>query len=340
MAHPESEVLSLACRLLPGASLLRATPCAGGRNSRVYRLDMAGGVSHILKRYPRRQDDPRDRLGTEWRALRFLREHGLRRVPEPIAMDARAGAAIYSFIPGQTPAPVEAALEAAAPMRDFAVALWPLRQAALAAGMPPASEACFTVEAIGAQVERRCARITDACAAHAARQGSAIAELCRTVGGLMADRVLPEARQALRAAGERLDLREPLPEDQRIPSPSDFGFHNAVRAASGDVHFIDFEYFGMDDPAKLLADVCWHPGMSLSRAQRRWFMEQILLKIGQEADAPRLAERLDGVLPLWRCKWVCILFNCLLAREVPAPLLTEQLTRARALLECDVPRFA
>lgn len=39
-----------------------------------------------------------------------------------------------------------------------------------------------------------------------------------------------------------------------IISPSDFGLHNAIRNNNGQLSFFDFEYAGMDDPAKTLSD--------------------------------------------------------------------------------------
>ena len=48
-----------------------------------------------------------------------------------------------------------------------------------------------------------------------------------------------------------------------ILSPSDFGFHNAIKN-NKKLIFIDFEYFGWDDPVKLTADFLWHPSINLN----------------------------------------------------------------------------
>jgi len=44
-----------------------------------------------------------------------------------------------------------------------------------------------------------------------------------------------------------------IDQDKCCVSPSDFGFHNAIRTASG-TRFIDFEFAGWDDPVKALVD--------------------------------------------------------------------------------------
>ena len=44
-------------------------------------------------------------------------------------------------------------------------------------------------------------------------------------------------------------------------SPSDFGFHNALATPGGRLVFIDFEYAGWDDPAKLANDFFCQPAV-------------------------------------------------------------------------------
>ena len=50
-----------------------------------------------------------------------------------------------------------------------------------------------------------------------------------------------------------LTIANHLLAEDRIISPSDFGFHNAIKSETG-IKFIDFEFSGMDDPSKLLID--------------------------------------------------------------------------------------
>src|SRR4029077_9202981 len=56
-----------------------------------------------------------------------------------------------------------------------------------------------------------------------------------------------------RAAGRGIAIDARLPDEAVILSPSDFGFHNAL-VDGGRVGFVDFEYAGRDDPAKLIGD--------------------------------------------------------------------------------------
>ena len=91
----------------------------------------------------------------------------------------------------------------------------------------------------------------------------------------------------------------------QVLSPSDFGFHNAILEESDDLVFLDFEYFGLDDPVKLMADFVWHPGMKLSNSQKRdWIKGAFGI-----FDAPGLTKRFKSAWPLYGLRWSLIVLN-------------------------------
>ena len=95
-------------------------------------------------------------------------------------------------------------------------------------------------------------------------------------------------------------------------SPSDFGFHNALRKIDGSLVWLDFEYFGWDDPAKLICDFLFHPGFNLTEKQsRQWLQgcQQIFIADSQ------LSERLYYSLPLYGLRWCLIILNVFLRNE-------------------------
>ena len=73
-----------------------------------------------------------------------------------------------------------------------------------------------------------------------------------------------------------IDPAADLPIAQRTLSPSDFGFHNALKRPDGRLAFLDLEYFGWDDPAKTIADFLLHPGMELSLPLRTHFLHRAI----------------------------------------------------------------
>ena len=112
------------------------------------------------------------------------------------------------------------------------------------------------------------------------------------------------AKAKILAAG--LDFTADLPQEWRSLVPSDFGFHNSLRRKDGSLAFVDFEYFGWDDPVKLSADILLHPGRTLAAPQRQRFRRAACELYGAD---PSFAERLDAYLPLYGLRWVLILLN-------------------------------
>ena len=86
-----------------------------------------------------------------------------------------------------------------------------------------------------------------------------------------------------------------MPHEWRSLVPSDFGFHNSLRRPDGSLAFVDFEYFGWDDPVKLTADILLHPGRPLAAPQRRRFRAAAARLYG----ATRCSRR--GLRPICRC---------------------------------------
>jgi hypothetical protein len=89
----------------------------------------------------------------------------------------------------------------------------------------------------------------------------------------------------------------------RCVSPSDFGFHNAIRTPQG-IKFFDFEFAGWDDPAKAVADFDLQPKVSLKLRSRA--LSKALPQWGKG-----LAERYDVLFPILQLKWTCIILAVL-----------------------------
>jgi hypothetical protein len=137
-------LLALAHQLTEQAGFGRAralSRLAGGKNNQVYRVDTEGGVPLVLKRYFSDPRDGRDRLSAEWNFLERTWRDGVRAVPQPLAKDAGAQAALYGFVAGRKldAGELEARhIDAAA---DFILAVNAKRHAC----RPAASDACFSV---------------------------------------------------------------------------------------------------------------------------------------------------------------------------------------------------
>jgi hypothetical protein len=282
------DLSSLTSDLL-GKSVESVERVRAGRNSRVFRLKADDSIQYVCKLY-----FGIDRLRTEFSGLTFLWDNGERAVPRPLVADEGVACAIYEHIDGS---PVLRSTEES-DIEQAVAFLMRLRSYADRDGsdlLPPAAEACFSVEAIITNIRSRLSRLTEVQDEH---------QLLRSY---LQDEFAPalmEMENSLDAGG--LALNTELERQERTLSSSDFGFHNAIRRPDGEIAFVDFEYFGWDDPAKLMSDFMLHPAMQLSDVLKKRFFEGTVAcfqKFGP------VARRLQNVYPLFALKWCMILLN-------------------------------
>jgi Phosphotransferase enzyme family len=327
------EVTQVLQEVFPDLAISQATLLAGRGNSRVYRLSSSGQArQYALKIYPDRQLDARPRLETERTACQLLSASRYP-VPAPVASDPQLGWGVFEWVEALPASPVSPAFVTQS--LAFVKRLYRDRTAwRQNSQIPAASEACLSGAELLHQIQQRLGRLT----LGAAPQDATLATFLTDDFGPVLAHAADQARQKF---GDTFGLA--LPPCWQCPSPSDFGHHNALQASDGRWHFIDFEYFGWDDPVKLVADAYWHPGMGLGpELQEQWLTACRDLF----ADDPGFAERLAAYLPLHGLKWCLVLLNAYLplgvaqrshAQANPAQNLSDykadQLLRARVLLD-------
>ncbi len=302
-AEPQTEEswLPLASHLAERAGYGRAqelSRLAGGKNNQVYRVETDAGRPRVLKRYFTDPRDPRDRLRAEWDFLQHAWSRGIRCVPEPLACDAAAHAGLYGFVEGRKLLASElkaAHIDAAI---DFVLAVNERPRAALA----PGSEACFTLAEHISTVERRVARLAtiDPETPHA-----------KEAQTFVSMRLLPtwhavKLNLATAAQATGIAMDQALASDDRCLSPSDFGFHNALIDDAGRLTFLDFEYAGSDDPAKLVSDFFCQPEVPVPLIYHAPFIARVAEGFGLDEKG---RARCRMLLDAYRIKWTCIILN-------------------------------
>ena len=293
-----SEFVGLSISGLSLGDIVASTPLRGGGNNRVFKLELRDGSLRVLKFYFRHPGDARDRLQAEFGALQFLWDEGVRSIPQPLGADRERGAALYGFIQG-VPFSGQAVAADIDQALAFAKCLRALVDSPAAAGLPHASEAYFRWVDVRESIDRRYHRLVAAASAGALPEfvsflQAELTPFAQEVGAWVAARI-----SAAAAARE-------LPIQSRTLSPSDFGFHNAIRGLDGQWVFQDFEYFGWDDPSKLIVDFMLHPGMGLTPDMQSRFCQGALEIFRTDGE---LAGRVAIAYPQYGLKWCMILLN-------------------------------
>jgi hypothetical protein len=272
---------------LCGNCVLSLRPAKSGANSRIFQVDTAAG-RFALKSYPARADDPRNRAGVEWKALHFLRRHCGDLVPAPIARDEAGQFLLMEWIDGGPVAGHRP--EDVSHAADFISRIFAASSDREAAAFPPASEACLSAGMIVEQIEGRLPPLLD----------------CDpSIDAFLTAHFRPALAAAKEKLADEVSMRTSVEAKLRRLIPADFGFHNAIRASTG-LRYIDFDYFGWDDPVKLIADFMLHPAMTLSGEDRCQFADGMATALAEDTD---WRARLQRHLPLYALRWVLIVFN-------------------------------
>jgi hypothetical protein len=303
----DAQAAIIAERLLP-QNRLSLQRLSGGGNNRLYRLrDTDTTEEYALKLYAPPGADRADaagRLRREINGLAFLSQRLPGCVPAAIGADEQELAAIYQWISGERTAQTDPAQRPSAwieMMSLFVTALSHLSQRpdARRSIRDTAREACLSSDSLLQQIKRRVVAL------QALPQEAALQDLLSAHFVPILATASQRLQDAYAISGRPMTAE--IPQHQQILSPSDFGLHNALVRADGSLVFIDFEYFGWDDPVKLLADVVWHPGMHFSSIERRAFTQHCLDHLAQ-AD-PDLVGRYLAQLPLYGLRWAAIQLN-------------------------------
>jgi hypothetical protein len=289
-------VAAIAARL-SCAPVSAVTQVLGGGNNRIFRIEGAAGSTFALKVYFAQDGGGSKRLRAEFNGLEFLWRNGVRRIPQPIAHDAQNDCALYTWVDGTAvgeprPADVDAAL-------DFMGVLKKVSLDPAAPSLGPAREACLSASELVSQIRLRRERLDRPAQTDAGLSKFLFTEF---------DEALVVLVEAVRRsyASRAADISSDLARASQTLSPSDFGFHNALRQEDGSLVFLDFEYFGWDDPVKLASDFLLHPAMHLTDELRERFSDGVDRMYGGDLG---FTQRLDALFALYGLRWAMIALN-------------------------------
>lgn len=332
------DIVGVAQDVFPILNVKMASLVKGRGNSRIYKLTAVNDTSYALKIYPDRQLDSRQRLETEYTSCQYLVESGFP-VMKAYTINENLNWAIYGWLSGHTIDSVDNEFIDSAV--GFIKALYTESRGCHDKDrFAEASEACLSGKTIVQQINTRLDRLkkTDSLELNdfLQKEFSPIFEMLTI-----------KAREKV---ADVFDSR--LTRELQMMSPSDFGSHNAVKEDSGRIMFFDFEYFGWDDPVKLISDFYWHPGMNLSQELKAKWLNSVKDIFKSDVSYEL---RLSAYLPLYALRWCLILLNEYLPDRLinrltanhqnemnVTQMLADQLSKSRILLDQiteDIPHY-
>jgi hypothetical protein len=272
---------------------------AGGANNRVFKAENGRGEKFLLKEYFHNPADVRNRFESERLFYELAAVVAPSRTPRAFGWDEVSRLGLFEFVDGRRLRAGEVGVSeldaALALIRDLNKG----RNLVHALRLPLAAEACFTLEAHCRTVERRIEQLKSIPAV------SPLDAEARDFVFSDLTAVWPEIRFSVFQGGPTDD---PLTEENRCVSPSDFGFHNCIRRGDGSLVFVDFEYAGWDDPAKTVCDMFCQPEVPVPAPLFDRFAAGVsdALALG---DGICFFSRCRRLLPVYKMKWCCIMLN-------------------------------
>jgi len=266
-----------------------------GGNNEIYKVTLPSGP-RVLKSYSNVHMNNWPRGEREFLAISHLWTLGFRNIPEPFSFYDEDNIGVYSFEQGKILSPGEIKEQDVLHVSDFLVNLHSLR-----AVFPKASTAALYPTDYVRDVEKRISFLRPI-----VEESSS-----QVVRDLFNDRIIPKAEELIKRFREgfsRLERNSALPPTEQRLNFGDFGFHN-VLVHHGSYKFIDFEYFGRDDPVRELLGFVHHDKhLDLSRDNKRLFLDNYLTKTNA---SNKLRNRLRQADSLKGMTWVLTYLNVL-----------------------------
>jgi len=317
------------------AEIFSITPASAGGNNRIYRVEAASGV-YAAKQYFRHAGDRRDRLSSEYAFLQYAGKMAPGFVPQAYACNHDTGLALFEFVDGVQIKAGEVDWQHVEQAVNFFCALNDPASRPKVLNLPKASEACFAIADHLALVDARIGRLREALSALKNEEQGALQFLDE-----LSQYWIMLTRKVSTAAEQAGQLDQPLDLQNCCVSPSDFGFHNALLQNDKHIRFIDFEYAGIDDPAKMAGDFFAQLAVPVPAEFYEEFVRQCMQVFPDQDD---LIARAGLLRPVYKVKWCCIAMNVFLPehmarRKFANAMLDEkelkqtQLNKARHILK-------
>lgn len=283
------------CNKLHFGSLISSVRITGGKNNQIYLLTDDQNQQVIFKHYYHNHNDTRDRLGAEWRFINTVWDAGIRCVPQPLLAEPLYHCAVYGIVKGRKLHHDELTSDHIKQAAEFISSI--NKKGVITANYPAASEACFSIAQHYETIARRVTYLQNI------------------------DTTVPLADEAKRFVFDKLYpkwliIKKILKKQEKsmgatnigigFLSPSDYGFHNTLINVEGRLVFLDFEYSGRDDLAKLVNDWMACPEIPVPPYGRAVMTDHLCLRLPMD---DQFQLRSSILAKAYQIKWICIILN-------------------------------
>lgn len=281
---------------------------------------------YIIKKYHHYSGDSRNRGKTEYEALKFLSKYSIKNIPKIHGVAEDYKWIVLEYISGKKIGFNSLSGQIVDQSIKFITEIQKLRNKKEASKIADASEAVFSLTDCFKYIDGRINKM---------KRIDIKSNVDIECGDFVKNRIsetyfLFSNLAKKKYIKEKLEFDIRLETENRILSPSDFGFHNSILGDDGKLYFLDFEYFGWDDPAKLISDFFLQPEFPLPYIYR----EEVVSQLGDcLSDKESLEFRLPLYYLLFGIKWCLITLNPFVRKGSDESLKKLQFEKSKQLLD-------
>ena len=264
----------------------------GRKNSKIYKIEFKNKNYAIIKQYPDRINDRRLRIEREIEAFKILKKYKFDNVPRVIEYNKDFNVLIMEYINGYTPKKISPE-----DLDQSIKFIKKIKKIKIKKQNYPffAVESCENFKNLLNQINYKFNDLVKVSNNSRILKKHLNNTLKKTINNLLKSTKQLKIYKILFKKTKNNHL---------ILSPSDFGFHNTIKSKK--LYFIDFEYFGLDDPVKLVIDFILHPGMRLKlQLKKKWLRANLSIFSNDKY----FKERLTFLIPFFAIRWALIVLN-------------------------------
>ena len=278
--------------------IARLERAGNGANSCVYKVTTIDEQKYAVKVYRRKLSDKhKTRQENEKLAIELLNKSSVGYVPNFVNADFKNRVSIFEWVEGNSPKEIYISdIKQAASFFDK---IFSLSHSIQTENFHFAAEPCLSGNEILRQIETRSLALTPEF-----KKNRFVTNYLNTKFFQKIDELINEGKRKALAAEISLE-KEVGASDWKL-IPADFSFQNSLRSEGGKLTFIDFEYFGWDDPIKGVCDFIFHPSYLMPYEHRDLFINLISEKINNSF---LFKKKLHCFSYFFIARWALIMFN-------------------------------
>jgi thiamine kinase-like enzyme len=272
-----------------------------GINSIIYRIKTGKNGYIKAKYYKQKSDELHDSIQTEWNTLSYLWKNNIRSINKPVAIFPKDRISLFTYLDGVIPTKKKINKTTVDQMIAFIKTLKKISAQTQAVSLSNAKESCFTISSYFKIIQIKLKSLETS-----SKQTKNVKRLL----DFLQNEYIPLFSSIkkyihLYCQKKGLPLDYILPQTNRIISPSDVSFTNCILQDTN-LNFVDFEYAGWDDPAKLVADLLSRPDGNIPTKFQQYFYKRM---ISVFKDDHSFHLRFLPISLLITCKWCLIILN-------------------------------